>query len=267
MFDLKSFFELRDCAFGELFATGEPVWTPLRNLKRYMEDQFYPDQMGSLISNGKPLTQPVVVMDGEVLAGEELRIEYGDATKGNLKVYQKDDRELAGASVIMAGAILLGNRIRLGKGVLVEPGAYIKSPAIIGDRSEIRQGAYLRGHTLVGARCVVGHVTEVKHAIFLDDAKAGHFAYVGDSILGANVNLGAGTKLANLRFIKGEVRIKAPEGKMATGLHKLGAILGDQVQTGCNSVTNPGTLLGRNSLVLANTTVAAGYFPPHSVIR
>jgi UDP-N-acetylglucosamine diphosphorylase / glucose-1-phosphate thymidylyltransferase / UDP-N-acetylgalactosamine diphosphorylase / glucosamine-1-phosphate N-acetyltransferase / galactosamine-1-phosphate N-acetyltransferase len=264
--DNSSFFELQDCAFGELFATGEPAWTPLANLKRYMEDQSYPEQMGNLISSGQPLTRPVVLVDGELLAGEGLRIEFDDATKGRLKVY-REERELVGASVIMAGAVLIGHRIRLGKGVLVESGAFIKSPAIIGDRSEIRQGAYLRGHTLVGARCVVGHVTEVKHAIFLDDAKAGHFAYVGDSILGRNVNLGAGTKLANLRFVKGEVRIKTPEGPVASGLHKLGAILGDQVQTGCNAVTNPGTLLGRNSLVLANTTVASGYHPPHSVIR
>jgi UDP-N-acetylglucosamine diphosphorylase / glucose-1-phosphate thymidylyltransferase / UDP-N-acetylgalactosamine diphosphorylase / glucosamine-1-phosphate N-acetyltransferase / galactosamine-1-phosphate N-acetyltransferase len=266
MFDIASFFDPGACAFGELFAAGAPAWLPLRNLKQYMDDHSYPALPRDLLPEGQPLPRTVVIAEGEVLAGDDLRIEYGDATKGGLKVY-RGDRELNGATVIMAGALLTGGRIRLGRGVLVESGAFVKSPAIIGDRTEIRQGAYLRGYTLVGARCVVGHVTEVKHAIFLDDAKAGHFAYLGDSILGANVNLGAGTKMANLRFVKGEVLIKTPEGRMNSGLAKLGAILGDGVQTGCNSVTNPGTLLGRSSLVLPNATVPSGYHSPHSVIR
>jgi UDP-N-acetylglucosamine diphosphorylase / glucose-1-phosphate thymidylyltransferase / UDP-N-acetylgalactosamine diphosphorylase / glucosamine-1-phosphate N-acetyltransferase / galactosamine-1-phosphate N-acetyltransferase len=266
MLTTSSFFELQDCRFPELFKAGEPAWAPLQNLKRYMEEHPYPLPAENLLKNGQPLGQPMVVLEGEVLPGEQFTIEYGEATKGKLKVYQ-GTAELVGASVIMAGAVLSGTRIQLGKGVLVEPGAFIKSPAIIGDYTEVRQGAYLRGYTLVGARCVVGHVTEVKHSIFLDDAKAGHFAYVGDSILGKNVNLGAGTKLANLRFIKGEIQVRTPDGPVGTSLTKMGAILGDEVQTGCNSVTNPGTLLGRNSLVLPNTTVPAGYHPPHSVIR
>jgi bifunctional N-acetylglucosamine-1-phosphate-uridyltransferase/glucosamine-1-phosphate-acetyltransferase GlmU-like protein len=114
---------------------------------------------------------------------------------------------------------------------------------------------------------VVGHVTEVKHSILLDGAKAGHFAYLGDSILGNQANLGAGTKLANLRFIKGDVAIKTDEGQINTGLRKLGAILGDHVQTGCNSVTNPGTLLGRKSMVLPNVTVVSGYHEDNSLIK
>lgn len=266
MLDIDSFFKVENYAFSELFAAGSPVWQPLRDLKRYMDDHSYPVPPRNLLPNGQPLTQPIVIVDGRVLAGDDLQIEYGDATKGNLKVHQ-GGRELVGASVIMAGAVLAGLRIRLGQGVLVETGAFIKSPAIIGDHTEVRQGAYLRGYTLIGSRCVVGHTTEVKHAIFLDDAKAGHFAYLGDSILGGGVNLGAGTKLANLRFVKGEVLIRTPEGKMMSGLTKLGAILGDGVQTGCNSVTNPGTLLGRSSLVLPNATVPSGYHAPHSIIR
>lgn len=266
MLDIASFFEPGTSAFGELFSAGDPVWLPLRNLKRFMDDQLYPALPRGLVPDGQPLSRTVVIVDGEILAGDDLRIELGDATKGGLKVHA-GNRELPGAAVIMAGAVITGSRVRLGRGVLVEAGALIKSPALIGDQTEIRQGAYLRGYTLVGARCVVGHVTEVKHAIFLDDAKAGHFAYLGDSILGNNTNLGAGTKLANLRFVRGEVLIRTPEGKMSSGLTKLGAILGDGVQTGCNSVTNPGTLLGRSSVVLPNTTVPSGYHAPRSVIR
>jgi bifunctional N-acetylglucosamine-1-phosphate-uridyltransferase/glucosamine-1-phosphate-acetyltransferase GlmU-like protein len=266
MLDIASFFDSGVCGFGELFAAADPVWLPLHNLKRYMDDQSYPALPRALLPEGQPLARPVVIVDGETMAADGLRIEYGDATKGGLKVVQ-GSRELTGATVIMAGVVLAGSRIRFGRGVLVESGAFIKSPAVIGDYTEIRQGAYLRGYTLVGARCVVGHVTEVKHAIFLDDAKAGHFAYLGDSILGGNVNLGAGTKMANLRFVRGEVQIRTPEGKVNSGLTKLGAILGDEVQTGCNSVTNPGTLLGRGSLVLPNATVPAGYHGPKSIIR
>src|SRR5262249_35922089 len=93
--------------------------------------------------------------------------------------------------------------------------------------------------------CVVGHATEVKSSLFFDHAKAGHFAYVGDSILGRDVNLGAGTKLANLALSRREVRVKHPisGALVGSGLTKLGAILGDKAQTGCNAVLNPGTLL------------------------
>ena len=101
----------------------------------------------------------------------------------------------------------------------------------------------------------------------MDGAKAGHFAYLGDSILGNQVNLGAGTKLANLRFIKGEVTVTTPGGQVKTGLRKLGAILGDNVQTGCNSVTNPGALIGKKSMVIPNTTVPSGYHVNNSLIR
>ena len=91
---------------------------------------------------------------------------------------------LEGASIIFAGASLMDDRIYIGKGTVVEPGALIKGPTIIGDNTEIRQGAYIRGETLVGNDCVVGHATEVKSSVLLGGSKAGHFAYIGDSILG-----------------------------------------------------------------------------------
>lgn len=169
--------------------------------------------------------------------------------------------------MLMAGAVMVGKNIRIGRGVLIESGAMIKSPAIIGDRSEIRQGAYLRGNCLIGKRCVVGHTTEVKHSIFLNDAKAGHFAYLGDSILGNNVNLGAGTKCANLRFFSGNVKLRQGGVALDTGLKKLGAIIGDNSQTGCNAVTSPGTLMGPDSLLMPNTTAPAGVHPRKSVLR
>ena len=161
----------------------------------------------------------------------------------------------------------MGSRIKLGQGVLIESGAMVKEPAIIGDHCEVRQGAYMRGYCLLGKRCVLGHTTEVKHSIFLNDAKAGHFAYLGDSILGGDANLGAGTKFANLRFLGGTVTIRTEDGTLDSGLRKLGAILGDRVQTGCNSVTNPGTLIGPEGILMPNTTAPSGFHPARKVIR
>jgi len=266
MLSAHSFFDLSSWEHPELIRPEDQAWVGLKNLKQYLEIQRYPELAPPLIQDGEPLKRTLVYYNGSLLEAREFTIEYGDATKGGIKIYH-DEKQLIGASVIMAGAIFKGSRIRIGKGVLIEPGAYIKSPTIIGDQTEVRHGAYIRGYCLIGRNCVVGHVTEVKHTIFLDGAKAGHFAYLGDSILGNQVNLGAGTKLANLRFIKGDVSIATPDSMVKTDLRKLGAILGDHVQTGCNSVTNPGTLLGKKSMVIPNTTVPSGYHPDSSLIR
>jgi NDP-sugar pyrophosphorylase family protein len=136
-------------------------------------------------------------------------------------------------------------KISIGKGTKIEPGAFIRGPCIIGKDCSIRHGAYIRGDFLTGDHCVVGHATEVKSAIFLNNAHAAHFAYVGDSILGNRVNLGAGTKCANLKLDNTEVVLRTHEGPVSTGLRKFGAIIGDDCQLGCNSVTNPGTILGK----------------------
>jgi len=261
----KSFFELGNFEHKEVFAEGY-VWETLKNLSAYMDDFSYHKLRGEELLYGQPLPETLVYVDGLLISSQGLKIEYGDAAKGQLAVYQ-NDKKIDGASVIMAGVVVGGPEINLGKGVLVESGAMLKTPIIIGDCTEIRQGAYIRGYCLAGKRCVIGHTTEVKKTIFLDDAKAGHFAYLGDSILGNDVNLGAGTKMANLRFTAGEVPIRTVDGLIATGLRKLGAILADGVQTGCNSVTNPGTLLGKKSMLMPNTTSNSGYHPPNSLIR
>ncbi|MBS0628687.1 MAG: UDP-N-acetylglucosamine diphosphorylase [Verrucomicrobia bacterium] len=142
-------------------------------------------------------------------------------------------------------------QISIGKGTIVEPGTLIKGPCLIGRDCEIRHGAYVRGGVLTGDGCVIGHATEVKGSILLDEAHAAHFNYVGDSILGNRVNLGAGVKLANVRLDGEDVKI----GTVATGLKKLGAILGDETQLGCNAVTNPGTVMGKRSFGYPNTVI------------
>jgi len=159
---------------------------------------------------------------------------------------------------------------------VVEPGAYIAGPAWIGANCVIRHGAYLRGDVLIGDDCIVGHASEIKHSIMLAGSHAPHFNYIGDSILGAGANLGAGTKLSNLSVasVKDAVTGKRPtihlsiEGEVFdTGLAKLGAILGDQVQTGCNSVLNPGVLIGPRTLVYANLSLPKGLYPGDSILK
>lgn len=167
---------------------------------------------------------------------------------------------------VMDGAFLLGDDIIIGEGSVVEPGAYIKGPCVIGKNTEVRQGAYIRGNVIIGDGCVVGHATEIKHSIMLDGAKAGHFAYIGDSILGNEVNLGAGTKLANLKITNDQVVIIVDKAVHETGLRKLGAILGDGVQTGCNTVTAPGTVIGKDSLIYSLSSVK-GYIEPNRIVK
>jgi NDP-sugar pyrophosphorylase family protein len=137
--------------------------------------------------------------------------------------------------------------IYLGEGTVLEPGCWIQGPCILGRHCQVRQGAYIRGHFIAGDGCVIGHTTEVKNAIFLNGVHAAHFAYVGDSILGNAVNLGAGMKCANLKFDGSAISITWQGKRYATGLRKLGAMIGDRAQIGCNAVTNPGTIVGQGA--------------------
>ena len=266
MLTVQSFFNLADFPDRDFFAPEGHVWQPLNELKNYMDAYIYPEYDRSCISDGIPLTGHVILHEGKAFSAANVEISYGDTTKGKLQVIV-DGELLDGASLLMAGAVLLGDRIAIGKGVLVETGAMIKSPAIIGDMTEVRQGSYLRGYCLAGKRCVLGHTTEIKHSIFLNDAKAGHFAYLGDSILGNDVNLGAGTKFANLRFLPGNVTILHQGVRIDTGRRKFGAILGDHSQTGCNSVTSPGTLMGKGSILMPNATAKGGYHGEKTILR
>lgn len=259
MLSPSSFFDLSQFTHKDLFAHHTYVWEALSELKAYMSQYQYPKMEHPHYTPGLPLTTHLLWYQGQLLELGEKTIQWGDVCKGQLKVYDGDE-VLSGASVLMAGATIMGETISIGQGCLIESGAMIKGHTIIGDHCEVRQGAYLRGYTLAGNRCVLGHNTEIKHSILLNDAKAGHFNYLGDSILGNDTNLGAGTKFANLRFLPGNVFISSQKQKIDSGLRKLGAILGDNTQTGCNSVTNPGTLFAKRCILMPNTTAPSGYF-------
>jgi len=264
MVSAENFFDFEDWVHGELFNRDEPVWHALTRLKYYISQALKPNLLG-IGRFGPVFQQTAVVYQGNVLTSG-FDLSPGDVSKGKYQVIHEGE-PLEGAIVFYAGACLMDDDIFVGPGTVVEPGALIKGPTIIGSCCEIRQGAYLRGNCLVGDRCVVGHTTEMKHSAMLDDAKAGHFAYIGDSILGNRTNLGAGTKLANLKITRTPVGIRIDNKTYDTGLRKLGAIIGDDSETGCNSVTNPGTLLGRRCLVLPALSVKSGYYPERSIIR
>lgn len=156
--------------------------------------------------------------------------------------------------------------ISIAPGCVVEPGAYIQGPVILGPRTVVRHGAYVRGFVVTGEDCVIGHATEVKHSIFFDRACAAHFNYVGDSILGNDVNIGAGVKLANFRFDHAPITLLHQGQKIATNLKKLGAVIGDETQIGCNAVTSPGTFIGPRSFCYPCVNIR-GVLPPRSIYR
>lgn len=158
------------------------------------------------------------------------------------------------------------DQITIGAGTIVEPGAYIQGPCIIGKNCTIRHGAYLRGNVIAGDGCVLGHDTEVKNSVFLQGAHAAHFAYVGDSILGNRVNLGAGTKCANLKLDQSEIIVRYEDKRIPSSLRKFGAILGDGTQIGCNSVTNPGTVMGQQVQCYPCVNVG-GFVPSRSILK
>ncbi|MEN9343665.1 MAG: hypothetical protein RLZZ453_452 [Chlamydiota bacterium] len=133
--------------------------------------------------------------------------------------------------------------IFVGKNVEIEPGAYIQGPCILGNDTLIRHAAYLRGGVITGKQCVIGHSSEVKDSVLLDDVCVPHFNYVGNSILGNRVNLGAGVKCANFRLDGKVVSVLWKGKKVESGLTKLGALIGDGSSLGCNCVTSPGTVI------------------------
>ena len=147
---------------------------------------------------------------------------------------------------------------------VVAPTAYLGAPCIIGAGTEIRHCAFIRGSALVGENCVVGNSVELKNVILFDNVQVPHYNYVGDSILGYKSHMGAGAVTSNVKSDKTLVTVKNGDEKIETGLKKFGAVLGDWVEVGCNSVLNPGTVIGPHSNVYP-TSCVRGFVPEHSI--
>lgn len=160
----------------------------------------------------------------------------------------------------------IGPGVHLHPSVKLSPNCTLEGPAIIGPETEIRPGAWIRGKAIIGKRVVIGNSTEIKNALILDGAQVPHFNYVGDSILGQKAHLGAGVILSNLRLDQQIVEIRDEQSHHSTGLRKCGAFLGDEAEVGCNAVLQPGTVLGRRSLVLPLTSFS-GVLKANTIAR
>lgn len=159
-----------------------------------------------------------------------------------------------------------GEDVWIAKDAKVFPSAYIAGPAIIGHGTEIRHCAFIRGSALIGDNCVIGNSVEVKNAIIFDSVQVPHYNYVGDSILGYRSHMGAGSVTSNVKSDRSLVVVKNGEETIETGRKKFGAILGDFAEIGCNSVLNPGTVIGRRSSVYP-TSCVRGVVPEDSIYK
>ena len=160
----------------------------------------------------------------------------------------------------------VGEQVFIDAGTIVEPGAVIKGPAWIGRGCHVRSGAYLRENVITGDNCVLGNSCEFKNCVLFDHCEVPHFNYVGDAILGYKAHLGAGVILSNVRLDRSEVIVMHDGKRIPTGLRKFSAIMGDHAEIGCNSVVNPGTLVGRNSIVYPLASVN-GVVPANTILK
>ena len=159
-----------------------------------------------------------------------------------------------------------GEDVWVAKSAKVAPTAFLGGPCIIGEHTEVRHCAFIRGSALVGNGCVVGNSVELKNVIIFDDVQVPHYNYVGDSILGYHSHMGAGSITSNVKADKTNVVIKSDADSIETGLKKVGAFLGDYAEIGCNSVLNPGTVIGRHSNVYPLSMVR-GVVPANSIYK
>lgn len=160
----------------------------------------------------------------------------------------------------------IGENVFIGEGTVVEHGVMIKGPAIIGRNCQIRHGAYIREDVIVGDNAVVGNSCELKNVLLFNNAQIPHFSYVGDSILGYKAHLGAGVKISNVKLVPGNVTVEKDGIPFDTGLRKFGALVGDHTDIGCNCVINPGSIIGRGSVIYPNV-FWRGILPSNMIVK
>ena len=160
----------------------------------------------------------------------------------------------------------VGKSVYISRNATIDKTVKIEGACIIGKGAVLRKGAYLRGNCIIGEGCVIGNSSEIKNSILFNECQIPHFNYVGDSILGYKVHLGAGVKISNLKSDKSNVSIKILNEKIDTGLRKLGAMVGDFTEVGCNAVLNPGTIIGKNTTIYPLSNVR-GYVDENSIYK
>ena len=179
--------------------------------------------------------------------------------------YLRDTLRAAQLGQAHGQAVIEGD-VFVGEGTVIEAGALIRGPVWIGRNCHIGHGATLRGNVIVGDGCIVGHAAELKNAVLFNSCEVPHFNYVGDSVLGHRVHLGAGVMLSNYRLIRGNVNVRTASGRLDSGLAKFGALIGDRTEIGCNAVLNPGAVIGRDCLLYPNVTFT-GVLPARRLVK
>jgi carbonic anhydrase/acetyltransferase-like protein (isoleucine patch superfamily) len=261
----SNFFSMPDATELQKFLYSEEcVWNLLDRVRDFVSSVIKPNVRAVRDIGGGFIKEPTAIFQNEVLTGH-VTYDLQDAS-GYFRVCHSG-KELENAALLLPGAFLGDDGIEICDGVLIESAATVYGPAVLGPGTTVRQGAYVRGSVFTEPNALIGHATEIKNAVMLNNAKAGHFAYIGDSIVGKDANLGAGTKLANLKMSYLPYRFIVEGRSVEVERRKFGAMLGDGVETGCNSVTNPGALIGQNSKIWPNATVKSGYYSAFSVIK
>jgi NDP-sugar pyrophosphorylase family protein len=179
--------------------------------------------------------------------------------------YLRDNLRPQQLGQVHAQAVIEGD-VFIGAGTVIEAGALVHGPVWIGRNCRVGHGATLRGNVIVGDDCVVGQAAELKNAVLFNGCDVPHFNYVGDSVLGYHVHLGAGVMLSNYRLIRGNVNVRVGDRKIDSGLAKFGALIGDQTEIGCNAVLNPGTIIGRDCVLYPNVTFT-GVLPAKRLVK
>ncbi|MBU2645758.1 hypothetical protein KKI24_13700 [bacterium] len=251
--DLSLYFSDIPTGFiSQLFAESEYPWSPLSRLPASIETFF-----AKRSAKG-------------VLKGDRSMIHKGGGA------YSEGAYHITQSAILTDDFVDPELKIFIGAGSFVEAGATIKNHSIVEKNCEIRQGAYIRGFVFVGEGSVVGHTTEMKNSILVKHVEAGHFAYIGDSIVGSYVNLGAGTKISNLEFRSldakkneqfPQIHFKIGTESIKTGLSKFGAIIGDGCETGCNAVLCPFVLLEPKCWIMPCHCVLKGHYKKGSILR
>ena len=237
--------QLDNFAHNGIFQNIKQVWDPLKDLNKIIVRILAEDTTGDAIESVPGITIDTTNLIKSIVVERWIKLK----------------------APIISQAL----DIRIDSGTVLEPTAIIKGPAVIGKNNDIRQGSYLRGNVMVGNSGVIGHCTEIKNSILMNHVEAGHFNYIGDSLLGSYVNMGAGSRLANAQFrrlhekmndVINDIEIPIENKPISTGLSKLGSIIGDNVEIGCNAVLSPGALIGKDNWVYPNCTVSKGFHPP-----
>ncbi|MFN8498270.1 MAG: hypothetical protein U0641_10475 [Anaerolineae bacterium] len=252
-----AFFDLTDFAHRALFDGKQYVWEAIAVIGEYIDGFF----AGLTIDDGILGD----VEDGVVIRGERIAVAPGAVIEAGAQIRGRDI-VIAEGAVIEAGAYIKGEKVYIGPGALVER-AWLKGQRIIVDRkAKVLVNTRLRDNVIIGEEAEAGFAADIKNAVFLPRAAAAHFVYAGDSLVGRRVNLADKTTLSNLRHDGRAPKVRVGGETLDSGLRKFGAVVGDDVRTGCVTTLNPGTLVGRGVWTYDHT-VLSGVVAAHQIVK